>query len=67
MFANPFFRLKFGRFEATVHRVPVAHPSMLKQGLQIRWSVGNSSNVWGNLWHIAAVTVQYANRLEDRS
>jgi hypothetical protein len=30
MFVNPFFRLKIGRFKATVHRV--AHPSMLKQG-----------------------------------
>jgi hypothetical protein len=71
MFANPFFHLKIGRLKATVHRV-----AMLKQGLQMRRillylgflsNVGNLRNVWGDPWHIAAVTAQYAKRLEDRS
>jgi hypothetical protein len=75
MFSNPFFHLKIGRFKATIHRV--AHPSVLKQGLQIQQilqisasnllaSVGNSCNDCSDHWHIAAVTARYANRLEDQ-
>jgi hypothetical protein len=70
MVADPFFCLKIGLLKATVRRV--SHP-LIKTGSidSADFAVtqllafyfpdcGNSRNGWGDRWHFAAVTAQYA-------